>query len=172
MHFPQWEEIIMEFAKPREEHRFLDRLLGDWIYTSSTGHKDYDVNDPDKVWTETVRSIGGLWVLSEGEGGMGDGSRSSMIMTLGYDPRLGHYVGTWIGSMMDKLWVYKGWVEDDGQTLVLEAEGPSFEDQSRTEVYRDVIHFHDDDHRSFSGSVRKPDGSFHVFMTSESKRRA
>ncbi|QEE47034.1 DUF1579 domain-containing protein [Rhizobium sp. WL3] len=160
----------MEFPKATEHHRVLDRLVGDWLYVSSTGHEGYDPEDPLKRWTEKVRSVGDFWIVSEGEGGMGDGTRSSMIMTLGYDPRLGHYVGTWVGSMMDKLWVYKGWLEGDGQTLVLEAEGPSMEDPSRSEIYRDVIHFIDDDTRTFSGSVRKPDGSFHTFMTSESKR--
>jgi hypothetical protein len=160
----------MEFPKPSEHHRVLDRLVGDWLYVTSTGHENYDPEDPLKRWTEKVRSVGGFWVICEGQGNMGDGNTSSMIMTLGYDPRLGHYVGTWVGSMMDKLWVYKGWLEDDGQTLVLEAEGPSMEDPSRTELYRDVIHFIDDDTRTFSGSVRQPDGSFKTFMTSESKR--
>ena len=96
--------------------------------------------------------------------------RAMMIMTLGYDPRLGHYVGSWVGSMMDKFWIYKGWLEDDGQTLILEAEGPSMEDPERTELYRDVIHFIDDDTRTFSGSVRQPDGTFKTFMTSQAKR--
>lgn len=160
----------MESSKPSEHHRFLDRLVGDWLYVTSTGQEAYDPEDPLKRWTEKVRSIGGLWIVAEAEGGMGEGERGTMIITLGYDPRVGHYVGSWIGSMMDKFWVYKGWLEDDGQTLVLEAEGPSMEDPERTELYRDVIHFIDDDNRRFSGSVRKPDGSFHTFMTSVSKR--
>ncbi len=44
------------------------------------------------------------------------------------------------------------------------------QDPERTELYRDVIHFIDDDTRSFSGSVRQPDGSFKTFMTSQAKR--
>ncbi|TPP10306.1 DUF1579 domain-containing protein [Rhizobium glycinendophyticum] len=161
----------MEFAKPTEHHKMLERLVGDWLYVTSTGMEGYDPEDPMKRWTEKVRSIGGFWVVAEGEGAMGDGdARGTMIITLGYDPRKGQYVGSWIGSMMDTFWVYKGWLEDDGQTLVLEAEGPSMEDPSRTELYRDVIHFIDDDTRTFSGSVRQPDGTFKTFMTSEAKR--
>lgn len=162
----------MEFSKPREEHRFLERLVGDWVVTSSTGHENYDPGDPAKVWTENVRSVGGLWFIAECRGAMPDGSPGQMVMTLGYDPRLGHYVGTWIGSMMDKLWIYKGWIEPDGKTLTLEAEGPSFEDPQKTDVYHDVIRFIDDDRRTFSGSVRLPDGTFKTFMTSEMQRRA
>lgn len=44
------------------------------------------------------------------------------------------------------------------------------QDPALTEIYRDVIHFIDDDTRTFSGSVRQPDGSFKTFMKSESKR--
>ena len=99
----------MEFPKPTEHHRALDRLVGDWLYVTSTGMEDYDPEDPLKRWTEKVRSVGGLWVIAEGQGGMGSAGMSTMIMTLGYDPRLGHYVGSWIGSMMDKFWTYKGW---------------------------------------------------------------
>ena len=159
----------METPKPTEHHRFLDRLVGDWLFLSTAGDEAYDPEDPLKRWTEKVRYIGGLWVVAESEGMMGD-TRETMIITLGYDPRLGHYVGSWIGSMMNTFWVYKGWLEDEGETLVLEAEGPSMEDPARTELYRDVIHFNEDGTRSFSGSVRKPDGSFHTFMTSVSKR--
>ncbi len=161
----------MEFSKPREEHRFLEKLVGDWIITSSSSHEDYDPADPAKVWTETVRSVGGLWFVAEGRGVTPGGTPATTVMTLGYDPRAGHYVGTWIGSMMDTFWVYKGWVEPDGRTLTLEAEGPDFEGPSKTAVYRDVIKFHDDDRRQFSGSVRQPDGSFKTFMTSEMLRR-
>ena len=159
----------MEIPKPSEHHRVLDRLVGDWLYVTSSAVEGYDPEDPLKRWTEKVRSIGGLWVVAEGQGVMGDDT-ATMIMTLGYDPRQGHYVGSWIGSMMDKLWIYKGWLENDGQTLILESEGPSMQDPSRTELYRDVIHFIDDERRTFSGSVRQPDGSFKTFMSSEAKR--
>jgi hypothetical protein len=118
------EEDVMEFPKPSEHHRVLDRLLGDWLFVTSTGMEGYDPDDPDKRWTEKVRSIGGLWVVAEG----------------------------------------------DGQTLVLEAEGPGMDDPERNELYRDVIHFIDDDNRRFSGSIRKPNRSFHTFITSVSKR--
>lgn len=160
----------MEFPKPQDEHRFLEKLLGTWVVTESTGHEGYDPNDPAMRWTEEVRSIGGLWYLCEGRGAMSDGTPSAMVMTLGYDPAAGHYVGSWIGSMMTTMWVYKGWVERDGLTLTLEAEGPAFDDPKRTDLYRDVITFIDADHRRLTGSVRQPDGTFKTFMRSEFKR--
>ena len=160
----------MEFAKPKQEHRFLERLLGDWVVTSSIHNPVYDAEDPAKQWRESVRTLGGIWFVCEGEGLMPDGNRGKMLLTLGYDPRAGEYVGSWVGSMMDTLWVYHGWVEPDGNTLVLESEGPSFSDPSKTDLYRDVITFIDADHRTFTGSVRQADGSFKEFMRDELKR--
>lgn len=160
----------MEFSKPSEKHKFLERLVGEWLFTKTMSGDDYDANDPAKAWTESVRSLGGLWFIAEGSGPMQDGTCTTMLMTLGYDPRSESYVGTWVGSMMDKLWIYKGWVEPDGQTLTLESEGPSFDDPTKTALYRDVIQFLDDDRRTFSGSVQQADGTFKTFMSSECKR--
>ncbi len=163
----------MEFSKPQEEHRFLEKLLGDWLVISASGMEGCDVSaDSAARWTETGRALEGLWYVVEGRGSTPDGTPGSTLLTLGYDPALGHYVGTWVGSMMAKLWIYKGWVEPDGKTLILEAEGPDFEDPSKTAIFHDVITFIDDDHRSFSGSVRQPDGSFKTFMTNTLERQS
>jgi hypothetical protein len=161
----------METAKPQKEHAFLQRLVGDWDMVSTSGHEGYDPNDPKTAFTETVRSIGGLWIVSDGRGTMPDGTPMSAVITLGFDPATGNYVGTWVGSMMTTLWVYKGWLEADGKTLTLEAEGPTFDGSEGTAIYHDVLTLHDDNHRSFSGSVRQPDGSFKEFMTSEFRRK-
>jgi hypothetical protein len=158
----------MEHAEPQAEHRFLERLVGDWVLVSDSFHPG---DTPPGDWTETVRSINGLWFIAEGVGTMPDGKPGETLMTLGYDPDLGHFVGTWMASMMTRLWIYQGTLEPDGQTLTLTSEGPDMQDASRTVLYRDVIFFHDDNRRSFSGSVRQPDGSFKIFMTSEFRRR-
>ena len=163
---------MMELAVPQQEHHFLERLLGDWVVTSATGCENSDPGKPEDRWTETVRSLDGLWYVAEGHGKMPDGRPGSVLMTLGYDPQAGHYVGTWVGSMMTKLWVYKGWIEPDGKTLTLEAEGPDFADPTKTAIYHDAITFVDDDTRRFTGSVRQPDGTFQTFMTSEMQRQS
>lgn len=160
----------MESAKPQKEHEFLQRIVGDWVMVSSSGHDDYNPDDPEQTFTENVRSVGGLWIVGEGKGKMPDGTPMSSVITVGFDPDAGHFTGTWIGSMMTKLWVYRGWLETDGKTLTLEAGGPAFDGSGRIEVYHDVLTLHDDNHRSFSGSVKQPDGSFKQFMSSEFRR--
>ena len=162
---------MMESAKPQKEHAFLQRLVGEWEMVSSTGYDNFDPDDPEQRFTESVRSIGGVWIISDGKGKMPDGTPMEAVITLGFDPAKGQYVGTWVGSMMANLWVYKGWLELDGKTLTLEAEGPSFDGTPGTSVYHDVVTLHDDNRRSFSGSVRQPDGSFKEFMSSELRRK-
>jgi len=56
--------------------------------------------------TEVVRSLGGLWIVSEGE--EMPTAVPEKLMTLGYDPQNNRYVGTFIGSMMTHLWIYDG----------------------------------------------------------------
>jgi hypothetical protein len=161
----------MESAKPQKQHEFLQRIVGDWVMVSTSGHEGYNPDDPEQVFTETVKSIGGLWIVGEGKGKMPDGSPMTALITVGYDPDKGDFVGTWVGSMMTNLWVYKGWLEADGKTLTLEAEGPAMDGTSGTAVYHDVLTLHDDNNRTFSGSVRQPDGSFKQFMSSEFRRK-
>lgn len=55
--------------------------------------------------TESVRSLGGLWILAEGQSEMPGGGAATTMMTLGYDAQKQRYVGTWIGSMRTCLWV-------------------------------------------------------------------
>lgn len=160
----------MESAKPQKEHAFLQRLVGQWELTASD-HDGKKPEDPQQAWSETVKAIGDLWIIGEGHGKMQDGSEMTTVITLGFDPDKGHFVGTWIGSIMTYLWVYKGWLEDDGKTLTLEAEGPDMSGSGGMATYHDVLVLHDDDHRSFSGSLRQADGSFKTFMTSEFRRK-
>jgi hypothetical protein len=86
---------------------------------------------PDKprekfTGSESVRSIGGIWVIGEGKGEMPGGDMATTMITLGYDPRTERFVGTWLGSMMTHLWIYDGELSADGKALSLYAEGPDF----------------------------------------------
>jgi len=148
----------MEFARPQAEHEWLHRFVGEWAFDSET-----PTPGENCAGVQTVRSIGGLWIVGEGQGTMPDGSPSIMVLTIGYNPKKGRYVGTWIGSMMTEFWVYDG--ERDGDTLSLYTEGPAFEGEG-TAKYKDVIEWIDDDHYRFSGHMQGPDGEWQKFMTS------
>ncbi|HLO76920.1 MAG TPA: DUF1579 domain-containing protein, partial [Magnetospirillum sp.] len=111
--------------------------------------------------TETVRGMGGLWVVAEGEGAMPDGGTMTSLMTLGYDPQQGAYVGTFVASMMTHLWVYRGAVDDDGRRLVLCTEGPDMENGGKgMTAFEDSIAIEDPDHRTLTSRMRGADGQW------------
>lgn len=120
---------------------------------------------------ESVRSLGGLWVLAEGHSEMPGYGTATTMMTLGYDPQKKRYVGTWIGSMMTYLWVYDGEVDTAEKVLTLNAEGPDMTAEGKIAKYKDVIEFKSDDHRVLTSHVLGDDGQWHKFMTAEYRRK-
>lgn len=157
--------MTMVMAKPRSEHAFFEKLVGTWDVTSEMSG--------ETPWVETVRSLSGIWVIAEGKGDMpgDDGGPATTLLTLGFDAAKGKYVGTWIGSMMDNLWIYEGEVEAGGKTLSLYTTGPSMSGAGLAD-YREQITFLSDDHRSFNSSAKQPDGSWKQFMEAHYRRRA
>lgn len=99
------------------------------------------------------------------------GTTGEMVMTLGYDPDQGQYVGTWIGSMMNWLCVYeRGEVDASGRKLSLDSKGPSMTGEGGTRNYRDVIEFVDDDTRTLTGQVQNERGEWEDMMKVEYRR--
>lgn len=160
------------FAKPQKEHQWLEQLVGDWT-ASSDCSMGPDQPAVKNEWTETTRSLHGLWVVSEGRGEMPDGSGpTTSILSIGYDPAKGQYVGTFIASMMTHLWVYDGGsVDAEGRTLTLHAEGPSFADPARTARYQDIIEMKSPDHRVMTSRMLGEDGEWRQIMTAEYRRK-
>lgn len=156
-------------AEPQPQHHWLHKLVGEW---TSEAEAAMEPGKPPEVFkgTERVRSLGGLWVLAEGQGEMpGDGTATT-LMTLGYDPRTHRFTGTWIGSMMSHLWIYDGTLDPAGRVLTLEAEGPDMADQTRLSKYRDVIEIASADHRILTSHILAADGAWQQFMTAHYRR--
>ena len=133
-------------TEPQKEHQWLQKLVGEW--TSEAAMAMGPDKPPEKcVGTESVRSLGGLWILAEGQGEMPGGGVATTMMTLGYDPQKKRFVGTWIGSMMTYLWAYDGALDATERVLTLDAEGPDMAAEGKTARYKDVIELKSDDHR-------------------------
>ena len=157
-------------AEPQAQHRWLHKLVGEWTYE---GEASMAPGQPPMKMAgiERVRSLGGLWTMGEGESEMPDGSPATTVMTLGFDPKRGRFVGTFIGSMMTHLWLYEGELDAADKVLTLDADGPSFTDPSATAKYQDVIEFVSDDHRVLRSRTPGPDGQWLEFMTAHYRRR-
>ena len=157
-------------AEAQKEHQWLQRLVGEWTYESEASM------GPDKppvkmTGTESVRSLGGIWIVGEGQGECPDSGPGTTILTLGYDPQRKRYVGTWIGSMMNYLWVYEGSLDDAGSTLTLDVEGPSMSGQGQLQRYQDIIEFKNGDHRLLRSQMLGADGKWQEFMVAHYRRK-
>lgn len=148
---------------PREEHRWLqERMIGEWRFEWEEPSKD---GGPPVVHSgrEVVRAHGDLWVVAEGTASVGDATFLNLI-TLGFDAARERWVGTFVGSNMTHLWRYEG--ARDGDALVLESEGPRFDDTPGTGRYRDTYEMRGDDVRLLSSSTfDEASGEWRPFMT-------
>jgi hypothetical protein len=160
-------------VKIEKQHEWLQKFVGEWTYeTDATMGPD---QPPLKMsGSETVRSIGGIWIVGESQCEMPGGSGvGTMQLTLGYDPQKGKFVGTWLGSMMTYLWVYAGTLDAAGEKLTLETVGPNCEpggDAGKTANFREVVEMRADGQRFFSSSMQQPDGSWNQLMTTRYTR--
>ena len=139
-------------TEPQQEHHWLQQLVGEWTYEAEATLEPG--KPPSKCGgSERVRSLGGLWIVAEGQGEMPGGGPATTVLTLGYDPQQRRYVGTWIGSMMTH------------------AEGPHMAAEGKMAQYKDVIEFKSDDHRVLTSHMLGEDGEWHGFMTANYRRK-
>lgn len=156
------------FDQPSEKHQWLARLAGEWINESecSMGPDQEPQKSTAKM---NCRMVGGLWLILESVGDMPEGGEFRSIMTVGYDPKKGKYVGTFLASMMAYLWPYEGDLDSDGKKLPLNSVGPKFDGTGTTE-YRDTIEIVNDDEWLFYGEVKGDDGQWSRLMEMVCKR--
>lgn len=156
-----------------EQHRWLHQLIGEWSFEIECAAPDG--TSQKQAGTQTVRKLGDAWILLDDRGPLPaseGGGEALTQMTLGYDPDKGHFVGTFIGSMMTHLWWYqRGTLDADRRRLTLDAEGPSFDGTpGKLANYRDVIEIVGPDERVLRGNLQAADGSWTCFTTARYRR--
>jgi Protein of unknown function (DUF1579) len=146
---------------PSSEHQWLERLVGEWTFEAQCSLSQ-DQPPVTGRGSERVKSLG-MWVVCEGEGEMSEGCLMRSIMTLGFDPKKGRFVGTFIASPMTHLWQYDGTL-DAGQTLLtLDTEGPSFFKEGAMSRYRDLVELLPDGRRRLRSQLLADDGRWREF---------
>jgi hypothetical protein len=157
-------------AEPRPEHAWLQKFIGEWTYECEMPM------GPDKPpvkmsGSESVRAIGELWITGEGDLISEAGEKQTSLLTLGFDPGRGRFVGTWLASVMAYLWVYDGELGPDKSSLILDSEGPSLQGEGKLARYRDIHEFRSADHRILRSEALGDDGQWHSFMEMEYHRK-
>ncbi|HXK59168.1 MAG TPA: DUF1579 domain-containing protein [Acidobacteriota bacterium] len=158
-----------ESAEPVKEHKWLQQLIGNWTYE---GEAVMGPGQPPvkSTGTETVRTLGDLWILAEGRVEMPGGGQGTTLATYGYDPQKQRFVGTFVGSMMTNLWIYEGTLDSSEKVLTLDTEGPDMIEQGKMAKYQDVIEIKSPDHRTLTSRFLAPDGTWKTFMTANYRR--
>lgn len=158
-------------SQPQNEHHWLHQLVGEWTYEHECSMGP-DQPPAKMTGTDTVRSLGGIWVLCEGKGEMPGGGTALSVMTLGYDPAKKCFVGTFVASMMTHLWLYEnGNLDAAGKVLTLDAKGPSFADPAKMIRYQDIIELISPNDRTLSSQTLGDDGKWQRFMTAHYRRK-
>ncbi len=158
-------------AKSQHQHEWLQKLVGEWTFESEA---DMGQDQPKikSTGAETVRALGDLWIICEGQGEMPDNAGTmSMRMTLGYDPARERFVGNWVCSVMTSMFVYEGQLEEGGKILPLNTEGPSFFEEGKLATYQDVIEIVDENTRLLRSRTPGQDGEWVEFMVARYTRK-
>ena len=159
---------IPQLPPPAKEHAWLQKFVGKWDVETEI------IMEPGKPpmkckGTETVRNIGGFWILSQGESEM-LGTKFEHVLALGYDPTAKKYIGTWFDSMNAYLWKYEGTVDETGKVLTLDTEGPCPTEPGKISKFKESTEFKSPDHRVFTSKILGDDGKWTTFVTVNSRR--
>jgi hypothetical protein len=156
-------------ARPGNEHRWLDQLVGEWEFTPPAPPGADSTAQP--LLVQTNRSLHGIWLVGESAMPVPDGTMGTTMLTLGFDPARNRFVGTWIGSMMTHLWVYEGQLDEPGRVLNLDTMGPDMSGAGGEVPYRDSYGIVDADHFVLRSYTRSDDGGWTEFMAVDYHRR-
>lgn len=159
---------VPEPSKPTAGHELLKKFVGEWEVQSGMEGQPGQPAMTSKGLMKS-RMLGDLWVISELDCDM-SGTRMNAVQTIGFNEDKGKYVGTWVDSVMNLMWIYEGFVEDNGAKLILEAEGPDFS-TGKTTKFRDAYVFKSADLIESTSSMMTADGKWVTFMTGSMKRK-
>ena len=153
-------------AKPRPEHEFLNKFVGEWECTTKAFF------EPGKSVTTkgtmTGHMIGNFWVVIDLKADIG-GHAYHGRGTYGFDSlKTKKYVGTWTDSMAPILWKYQG--EADGNRLSLVSEGPHPALPGNFK-YRNTWEFKTKDLLVLTSEMEGPDGKTVTIMKSTCRRK-
>lgn len=156
------------FAKPQTEHNFLAPLVGSW---TSESECQMGPDQPPMKSSGTIKSrmLGGLWLICDMAGAAPDKTLVESVLTLGFNPEQGRYVGSFIASCMTFAWQYNGAVEAGTRRLVLDTQGPAMDGKGLAN-YQDIVEIISDDEWTLSSRIQMADGNWVPFMKAVHRR--
>ena len=147
--------MMMELAKPGENHKMLEEGVGSWTYTVKMWMSP-DAPPMESSGSSVARSVfGGRYVITEHTGKMQmpgpDGKMQDMefkgMATEGYDNAKKKFVSSWIDNMGTGVMYMEGSYDPGTKTLTYSGEYEMIPG-TKTKV-RETIKYTDKNHRTF-----------------------
>ncbi|MFO0814365.1 MAG: DUF1579 domain-containing protein [Gemmatales bacterium] len=155
-------------APPGKEQVWLKQFVGEW---ETSAEAIMAPGQPSMKCTGTASNrMLGNWMVSETKT-TAMGSTVTGLQTIGYHLDSKKFVGTWIDSMNNHLWHYKGSLDATGKILTLDAEGPNFTQPGKMSSFQDIYEFKSADHYIITSKIKGDDGKWITFMTGDVKRK-
>ena len=149
--------MMMELAKPGENHKLLAQGVGNWTYTAKMWmNPDPNASPSESSGTSVTKEVlGGRYFITEHTGKMPmpgpDGKVTEMefkgIATEGYDNVQKKFVSTWIDNMGTMIMVSEGTFDAASKSFTYRTECEMMPGM-KTKI-REVIKIVDKDHRTF-----------------------
>jgi hypothetical protein len=157
-----------EMPLPLKEHELLEKFVGEW---ESEGEAFMAPGQPPTKLkgVESSRMIGGFWFVAQIKSTLPD-FPYEQILTIGYDPAKGKYIGTLIDSMTSHVWQFEGTFDATGNILTWQTEGPVPSPKTPSK-FREVTELKSPNHKVFTSSILGPDGSWNTLMTINIRRK-
>lgn len=155
-----------QMPPPVAQHQWLEQFAGDW---ESEVEIFCDPSAPPMKTTgkEKLRMLGGFWLVSES---ISESVKMpyTNIITIGYSPVKGKYVGTCVDSMMAKLWLYEGTASGNKVTLATEGECP--DQPGKVRQFSESLELVDKNHKVFKSQIQQDDGTWQTCLVVKSRR--
>lgn len=161
-------EKMQKYATPNENHKVLDKMVGEWTYTSKMWMK------PDQPPMESTGTASAKWTMDGRfveQNATGEHMGQSFVgrSVIGYDNAKSQYVSVWYDSMGTGMMISQG--KYDPATKTMEVKGdfdcPIY---GKTET-RWVTKFIDDNTYSFEGYMTDDKGKENKGMEIVYKRK-
>jgi len=155
---------------PARDQEWLKQLVGEWDIQFKM-YMQPDQPPAEAPGTASVRTLGEHWIVAEIKTSM-MGTPYTGIHSLGYNALKKQFHGTWIDSFGGLLWVYKGTLNEAGDALTLETEGPNaLQGPDKTARYKEVMQITGKDSRMYTSSIETEDGTWMKIVTFEYRRK-
>jgi hypothetical protein len=160
----------MQIPESTVEHQWLLQLIGDWEFENEC-FMGPDQPASKSTGQQSTRALGSLWTIGEMEGPGPDNQPMRSVITLGFDPNRGSFVGSFVASCMTYQWLYIGSLDATHRILTLNAEGPSFSGDGSMTKYQDIIELVDSNTYLFSSQFQDAEGKWFKFMNGKYIRK-